>query len=136
MGFLDDANGDWTRPELRELRDLLVLAYRRPTVAEQLADEAGIVPGTFPLLPNMRATWTAAVRELLNQGKLRTLVMGAAADPTAAAFRPRFEEMLEGAPQWLLRNPRSGSAPGRAMMWKRSWRRDFTRSGYSSAEAD
>jgi S1-C subfamily serine protease len=94
MSFLDGPYQDWTRPELRELRDLLVLAYRRPTAAEQLADEAGIVAGTFPLQPNMRLTWTEAVGELLNQGKLKTLVKNAANDPAAGAFQARFKEML------------------------------------------
>ena len=98
MSFLDDPGTDFTSPALVELRDLLVLAYRRPEAAEQLTDRAGLVPGTFPLQPTMRGTWTSAVRELLNQGHLRDLVELAAEDPTVSAYRARFKEMLEDRP--------------------------------------
>jgi S1-C subfamily serine protease len=98
MTFLDEVPQDWSRPELVELRDLFVLAYRRPTAAEQLADQAGIVPGTFPVHDNMRMTWTELLREMGNQGKLRTLVTKAAGDPAAAAYQPRFDEMLKDRP--------------------------------------
>jgi V8-like Glu-specific endopeptidase len=47
----------------------------------------------------MRETWTELVTEAANQGKLGTLVEQAATDPTAAAFRPRFEDLLEEAPE-------------------------------------
>jgi V8-like Glu-specific endopeptidase len=114
LSFLDDVPQDWTRPELPELRDLLVLAYRRPTAAEDLADEAGIVPGTFPNYPNMRATWTALVKELGNQKRLRVLVEKAADDPAAAAYRPRFLDFLEDHPVVATPQP---IAPG-ANWWK------------------
>lgn len=94
MSFLDDVPQDWTRPELPELRDLLVLAYRRPNAAEDLADQAGLVPGTFPNFPTVRAIWTALIQELGNQKRLRLLVEKAANDPAAAAYRPRFLEFL------------------------------------------
>lgn len=99
MSALTKVPQDWTRPELPELRDLLVLAYRRPDAAEQVADEAGIAPGTFPHLHNMRATWTELIRELGNQAILERLVKKAAADPTAAAYRDRFLNMLEESPE-------------------------------------
>jgi Trypsin-like peptidase domain/Effector-associated domain 1 len=98
MSVLDKVPQDWTRPELPELRDLFVLAFRTPTSAQQIADEAGIVPGTFPHHPTMRTTWTELVRVMGNQKKLSALVMKAADDPGAAAYRPRFMEMLGGAP--------------------------------------
>jgi S1-C subfamily serine protease len=94
VSFLTDLPQDWTRPELPTLRDLFVMAYRRPTSAEHLADVAGIVPGTFPYRDTMRQTWTALVKVMGNQGKLPSLVERAAADPEAAAYRPRFQEML------------------------------------------
>jgi Trypsin-like peptidase domain/Effector-associated domain 1 len=98
MSFLDKVPQDWTRPELPELRDLFVLAFRTPTSAEELAEEAGLVPGTFPHHPSMRTTWTELIKVTGNQKKLSTLVRKAAADPGAAAYRPRFLEMLDGAP--------------------------------------
>lgn len=99
MSVLTKVPQDWTRPELHELRDLLVLAYRRPDAAAQIADEAGIAPGTFPQLHNMRATWTELIRELGNQAILETLVKKAAADHTATAYRDRFRNMLEDRPE-------------------------------------
>src|SRR6476661_7767149 len=85
MNFLDKVPQNWTRPELPELRDLFVLAFRTPTSAQEIAEEAGIVPGTFPNHPTMRTTWTELVKK-------------AADDPGAAAYRPRFMEMLGGDP--------------------------------------
>jgi S1-C subfamily serine protease len=110
MSFLDDVPQDWTRPQLNELRDLCVLAYRRKASAEHLAESAGILIGTFPELDNMRQTWTALIRVMGDQDKLRTLVERAAADPTAAAYRPRFEEMLSADPP--LRPPQHLATAG------------------------
>ena len=109
MTFLDEVPQDWTRPELPELRDLLVLAYRRPTTAEQLADTADIVPGMFPLHDNMRSIWTELIKVMGNQGKLRALVENAAEDPAAAAYEPRFREMLKAHPAVAPPQPVGGS---------------------------
>lgn len=98
MSFLEEVPQDWTRPELPALRDLFVQAYRRPAAAEDLADAAGIVPGTFPYHEDMRLTWTALIKVMGRQGKLGALVQRATADPGAASYRPRFEEMLRGRP--------------------------------------
>ena len=98
MSFLDKVPQDWTRPELPELRDLLVLAFRTPAAAEQIADEAGIVAGTFPNYPTVRSTWTALIKVLGDQGRLRSLVEKAAVDPTAAAYHTRFGDMLGNHP--------------------------------------
>ena len=114
MSFLDDVPQDWTRPELPELRDLLVLAYRRPTAAEDLADEVGLVAGTFPNLPNVRAIWTALIKELGNQKKLRLLVKKASEDSAAGAYQPRFLDFLEDHPVVATPQP---AAPD-ANWWK------------------
>ena len=98
MSFLQDVPQDWTQPRLPALRDLFVQAYRRPAAAEDLADAAGIVPGTFPYYDNMRLTWTALIKVMGDQGRLTTLVERAAADPGAASYRSRFQEMLQGDP--------------------------------------
>lgn len=106
MNFLDEVPQDWAaRPELSELRDLFVLAYARPRAAEQLAEAAGIMPGTFPLYDNMRITWRELIREMGNQGKLRALVQKAASDPVAAAYAPRFREMFKEKPTITLPQP-------------------------------
>jgi V8-like Glu-specific endopeptidase len=103
--FLDEVPQDWTRPELPELRDLFVLAYRRPAAAEQLSDAAGLVPGTFPLHANMRATWTELVRVLGDQGNLRAAVQLAAKDPSASGYWSRFTEMLGASPPVAVPQP-------------------------------
>jgi S1-C subfamily serine protease len=102
MSFLDGPQ-DWTGPELPELRDLCLQAYRRRAAVEQLADSAGLLIGTFPEHDNMRLTWTELIQVLGDQCRLRALVERAAADPAAAAYRPRFEEMLRADP--ALRPP-------------------------------
>jgi S1-C subfamily serine protease len=114
MTFLDEVPQDWTRPELPQLRDLFVQAYRRRTAAEDLADSAGLVPGMFPERENLRSTWTALIQVMGAQAGLRTLVERAAADPVAAAFRPRFEEMLEAGP--ALQPP--PGLPAQETWWK------------------
>ena len=94
MSFLDDFPLDFTRPEVTQLRDLFVLTYRRRDQAEELADLAGIVPGTFPERPDMRSTWHQLLIVMSQQAKLRTLVEKASQDPTTASFNDRFKEML------------------------------------------
>lgn len=102
MSFLDEASQDWSRPELPTLRDLFVLAYRRLSAVEQLADEAGIVPGTFPIAGNLRSTWTQLIKVMGRQDRLRTLVEKAVNDASAAAYSQRFREMLEDDPPVVL----------------------------------
>lgn len=114
MSFLDDVPQDWTRREFEELRDLLVLAYRRPSSAEEITDAAGLLAGTYPNLPNMRSTWTALVKELGNQKKLRKLVQKAAEDPAAAAYQPRFVDLLSDHP--TVQAPQTTQPP--AGWWK------------------
>lgn len=97
--FLSEPDIDWTRPEVNELRDTLVLAFRGHEAAEHLADRVGLVPGTFPEQDNIRATWTELLDETASQGKLEELVKLAAADPTAAGFRPRLEDFLDEEPE-------------------------------------
>jgi hypothetical protein len=98
MSYLDDVPQVWARPELPALRDLCVSAFRSVDEAETLADEAGLAPGTFPAGRNARAVWTALIKELGRQGRLRALVQLAAQDPSARSYGPRFEEMLEDHP--------------------------------------
>jgi hypothetical protein len=97
---------DWRRPDLNELRDTLVLAFRRREAAEDLADRVGLVPGTFPEHDNIRLTWTELLDETASQGKLEQLLREAAADPTAAGFRPRLEDFLEEEPELAPPQPR------------------------------
>lgn len=97
--FLNEPQLDWRRPDVNELRDTLVLAYRGRDAAEQLADRVGLVPGTFPEQANMRATWTELLGETASQGKLEQLVQLAATDPTAAGFQPRLQDFLDEAPE-------------------------------------
>lgn len=98
MSFLDQHPLDFTRPEVSQLRDLFLAAYRRRNAAEQLADLAGITLGTFPEENNMRLTWTELINVMALQGKLRKMVESAAADETVAAFQPQFQAMLADHP--------------------------------------
>src|SRR5262245_20549142 len=112
MSFLDEASQDWSRPELPTLRDLFVLAFRRLSVVEQLANEAGIVPGTFPIANNLRSTWTQLIEVMGDQGRLRSLVEKAAHDATISAYSQRFREMLEDDP------PVAVASSGAGAWWK------------------
>jgi hypothetical protein len=110
--FLDEARQDWSKPELPTLRDLFVLAYDRLPAVVQLADEAGIVPGTFPVADNLRSTWTQLIKVMGRQGRLRTLVEKAGNDADTAAYSQRFREMLEDDPPVVL------PAAGPGNWWK------------------
>lgn len=101
---------DWARPEVSQLRDVFVLAYRRHVTAEQLADSAGLVPGTFPEYDNMRTTWTELIKELALQGILRRTVEKAIEDPTVSAYRQRFQEMLAANPTVCAAQPMGNDA--------------------------
>ncbi|HQF17757.1 MAG TPA: trypsin-like peptidase domain-containing protein [Methanotrichaceae archaeon] len=101
---------DWTRPEVSQLRDVFVLAYRRRVTAEQLADSAGLVPGTFPEHDNMRATWTELVNVLALQGILSRTVEKAIEDPAVSAYRQRFQEMLTAKPAVSAGQPMDNDA--------------------------
>jgi S1-C subfamily serine protease len=117
--FLDEPALDWTRPEVTELRDSLVLAFRKPEAAEHLADVTGLAPGTFPIQDNMRTTWTELLTEAAKQDRLRSLVEKAASDPTAAGFRERLEDLLAPAPEVAPPQPPVAEAPptrGRAAL--------------------
>jgi V8-like Glu-specific endopeptidase len=98
MSFLDQPGVDWTRPESTELRDLFVLAYPWRDSAVDLANSAGIAPGTFPIHDNMRTTWTKLMEVMARQGKLRTMVEKAAEDPTIVGYQVRFQNMLTDKP--------------------------------------
>jgi hypothetical protein len=98
MSYLDQHPLDFTRPDVRQLRDLFVLAYGWPAAAKELSDVAGIASGTFPLHDNMRTTWTELIKVMALQGKLREMVVRAASDPTVAAYQQRFRDMLEQQP--------------------------------------
>jgi S1-C subfamily serine protease len=109
MGYLDPPL-DWTRPELPQLRDLFVLAYRRRVTAEQLADSAGLLLGTFPEYDNMRTTWTELIKELANQGKLRATIEKAIEDPAVSTYQQRFREMLAAQPVVAAARPAADDA--------------------------
>ena len=98
MSFLDQPTVSFTKREVRELWDLLVLAYDDPTVARQKAYAADMVPGTWPSHPQLRTTWHDAIQVLALQGKLRGLVERAAKDPEVAAFLDRFRDFLSDSP--------------------------------------
>ncbi|MAT42194.1 MAG: hypothetical protein CL609_07620 [Anaerolineaceae bacterium] len=107
MSFIDEHPLDWPRPEVPQLRDLFVRAYKREINAEGIADLAGIVPGTFPYHDNMRTTWTELMNVMALQGKLRKMVEVASNDPTTA-YQQRFAEMLEEHPSVPRQIPKSG----------------------------
>jgi S1-C subfamily serine protease len=107
MSYLDQYPLDFTRPEVPQLRDLFVLAYRRPVAAEELADSSGIEPGTFPLYDNMRTTFTELIKVMALQGRLRTMVEKAAEDPTIPTYQPRFLDMLGEHPAVTSLEPKS-----------------------------
>ncbi|MBH0775007.1 trypsin-like serine peptidase [Nocardia bovistercoris] len=96
--FLDRLPVAWSTPEPPELRDLLVVGFRRVEALESLAEEAGIVPGTFPFAYDVRSTCHKLIETMASQGKLRTLVENAAQSPLAGAFKDRFREMLGAEP--------------------------------------
>lgn len=85
--FLDALPFDWTRPESRELRDVLATTYYREPAVVQLAQDAGISPASLSLGQPMAQVWHDLLEEARNQDKLRALVESVVAgpDPVVAA---------------------------------------------------
>lgn len=106
MTFLDEHPIQFSRREVQELRDILARAYAWPDSALDLAEAAGIVPGTFPVnAQTMRELWFKLIGTMAQQGKMRALVEIAAVDPSVSAYRPRLEEMLQESPPLPASNP-------------------------------
>jgi S1-C subfamily serine protease len=102
--------------ELKELRDLLALAYPRPASGDQLARQAEIADGPYSILDNVREVWSAVIRDAIDQGKLRRLVEIAAKDPEAAAFQSRFVDILNEGPTEVA--PRQPEEVAHSGWWK------------------
>ncbi|MEM7533228.1 MAG: trypsin-like peptidase domain-containing protein [Chloroflexota bacterium] len=98
MNFIDEHPLNFSRPEVIQLRDLFVSSYRRLRAAEQLADDAGIVAGTFPYRDDMRTTWTDLMNVMSLQGKLRTMIERAVQDPTTTRYHEQFRGFLMAQP--------------------------------------
>ncbi|MGH8827479.1 MAG: trypsin-like peptidase domain-containing protein [Jiangellaceae bacterium] len=102
--FLDTLPFDWTRPESRELRDLLANTYYKEAPVVELAQQAGISPATVAWNQPMTLVWHDLLEEARNQDKLRTLVQQLAAGPTAVAGR--VAELVSAQP--VIEAPKSG----------------------------
>ncbi|GAG91329.1 unnamed protein product, partial [marine sediment metagenome] len=96
MSLLSDTPIDWNNPTLQKLWEELVKAYQNPVAARQIVESTDIAAGTYPIGQgqNMRQIWKEALVVLVNQGKLRTLVEKAKADPAAANFHAFFTDVL------------------------------------------
>lgn len=105
MGLLDAFTIDWTQPEPRELRYLLLLAYDDLAAAKRITREAGLAPGTFSQQDRLLETWHFTLEQLARQGKLRALVEAAMRDPSAAAHRARLGEFLGDRPAVAAPSP-------------------------------
>lgn len=99
MTFLDELPLDFTRPEVRELEDLLVIAYEERASAKRVAYEAGLPRGTFPDASNARLRWFALLEALARAGRVRAMVVAASRDPGLAPdVRARLADFLDEAP--------------------------------------
>lgn len=94
--FLDDFPQDWSNPEYEELCGLLIRCVGSKGISylSNLADMAGIAPGTFPMgYEDLRETSKALIKELGRQDKLRALVEKAALEPTR--YQTDFSDLLK-----------------------------------------
>src|SRR5262249_27241336 len=96
--LLDTLPFDFSRPEARELRRLLAAAYRRPSAAEAIREEAGIDPGTIHFEQPMLDVWHDVLREAANQGLARALIDRVLADTRSTRWHPRVRELIADVP--------------------------------------
>lgn len=94
--FLDEFPQNWTNPEFMQLRDLLVVCADNERFLRDLAQLAGIRPGTFPGgYSDVYSIVTELIRVMGEQGKLRKLVeVAAGQDIIRPDYRRQFAEML------------------------------------------
>jgi hypothetical protein len=85
-----------TTPQLRALRDVLVLAYGDQARAREVAERAGIKPDTLPIdKPDMATWWDAVLYGANNQDRVVQLVETALNDQTVYALHGDFVAWLE-----------------------------------------
>ncbi|AEV84219.1 putative serine protease HTRA3 [Actinoplanes sp. SE50] len=108
MNPLDDTTPDWRKPELLQLRDLLLAAYDRRRQLRRLAKLAGLAHGIFPRGGDLASTCFELIEALIRQGICRGFVEHAAQDPAVAAYHDQFRKLLDAGPGG---SPDGGSVP-------------------------
>lgn len=98
MDILDTLPFDYTRPEARELRDLLANLYYRDTDIVRLADAINFPRSEIPFRDTAQATWHDLLSEARNRTTLRTLIEYILEDGRAGAISGRLTELLADAP--------------------------------------
>jgi tetratricopeptide (TPR) repeat protein len=112
--MLDEPVLPWHDERLQRLHQCLVEAYNTPALAEELVEQAGPeLPYTIEWSGNMRAIWRSILNTAARQGRLRTLLAKAVADPLAAAFSDRIAAAVDACtPASAATAPASGGNEG------------------------
>lgn len=96
MALLSDPHPDLNNPALKLLLAVLISVYDTPIRARQIAQDAGLALGTFPVnVSNMREAWTALLGEMGKQNILRKLVELTAQDAAASAYHEVLRGVLQ-----------------------------------------
>ena len=97
--FLDDSNYDLSRPEARELRDLLAKTIRRSNTIADILDQSGVPVGKVEMDGSAELIWGAALKTASHQLRIRDLVTTVkAAYPAIAPQLTELEELGDQAP--------------------------------------
>ncbi|WP_319688172.1 trypsin-like peptidase domain-containing protein [Streptomyces sp. ME19-01-6] len=87
--FLDALPFDWSRPESRELHDLLAGIHFREGPVVEFAVRAGVKPATIAWDRPMHSVWHDLITKARNQNRLRALLEQVAESDEAVALRLR-----------------------------------------------
>ena len=91
--FLDDSNYDLSRPEARELRDLLAKTIRRSNSIADVLDQSGVPVGRVNMDGSAELIWGSALKTASHQLRIRALVTTVKA--TYPAIAPQLTELEE-----------------------------------------
>jgi hypothetical protein len=92
--FLAQVPLDWERAELRELEDILITAYPTSTEMLELADLAGMNPGSIRWSPISRVAGHNILTEANRQGRLDQLIIAMWIHLSASAVGSRLRALL------------------------------------------
>jgi hypothetical protein len=107
--FLDALPFDYSRPESRELRDMLAASYERDQDARKLLAEAGIPTYAINFAQAPIHFWHDILLEARQSDRLKALIEIVKKDPRRAALRDRLAELT--APRPVVEAPSGGLAP-------------------------
>lgn len=103
---------DWTNPLFKNLRALLVDAYRDEADARNFLDGVKMVEGTIPVCSrSMQNFWHEVMNQAHSQTKLMAIIEAAIADPKVSLYHHSLQVCQYDYQDFLSAGPEAGGVP-------------------------